>query len=110
MIISAVTVAATQKYGEIITISTGWKTVASDTNGINNNIRITSSVYTGVSRIDVRMLGKNGNVIWEEQNSCPALSARVYSCGADVYTVQVKASSSSARGTVYALPTDDPAD
>lgn len=92
-----------------VEVTTQWKTVAKNTQGINGNVKVCCNVI-GVTRVDVRMLGKNNNVVWSESNSCPALSNRVYHCGADVYTVQVKVSTSSAYGTAFALKTSEPAD
>ena len=77
-----------------VTLSTSWKTIAECSTGINRNITV-SSLVTGTDGLgalspDIRMLGKNGNVVWSESKSCPGLGTRVYSCGANVYKVQIR--------------------
>lgn len=81
--------------------SKSWKTVASSTTGFNCNVEI-SSWGTSVTTVDVRMLGKNGNVIWCEYESFGSLSSRVYWCGSDVYKIQV--SYHSGNGTISSSP------
>lgn len=73
-------------------LSTSWTTVAQSSTGFNCNVKLTCTAFD-VLRVDVRMLGKNGNVVWQEANSCPGLSSRVYGCGSDVYKIQARVSS-----------------
>lgn len=99
---------AGESFGRV-NVSTEWQTIASDTEGFGCNVEITGQLYTG-GRIDVKMLGKNGQELWFQNSSCPGLGSRVYKCGSDVYYIQVKVSSSNYSGVVYALKTNKPAD
>lgn len=70
--------------------STTWKTIASSTTGFNCDVVINGLVI-GNYCLDVRMLDKNGNVVWSEENSVNTLNgARTFWCGKNVYTIQVK--------------------
>lgn len=44
-----------------------------------------------VTRVDVRMLGRTGNVVWEEKDAMPTYGKRNFWCGDNVYALQVKA-------------------
>lgn len=83
--------------------SKSWKTIATSTTGFNCNVKI-SSLGTSVTTVDVRMLGKSGNVIWSESESFGSLTSRVYWCGSDVYKIQVKYHSG--EGTITCYPTN----
>lgn len=39
---------------------------------------------------DVRMKDANGNVIWEEYGAIDTNGSRIFYCGADVYTIEVR--------------------
>lgn len=91
-----------------VTVSNTWTTIASDTDGFNCNVEITGLLTSVGPRIDVRMLGKSGNTVWSENDSCPGLSSRVYHCGSDVYTIQVRVDSE-VYGTAIAMKTSKPA-
>ena len=94
-----------------VTLSTSWKTIASSTSGFNCNIAVVSSVTgtdgIGAVRPDIRMLGRNDNVLWSEKNSCPGLGTRVYRCGPDVYKLQIRVSNGSGSARAY-VTTDEP--
>lgn len=85
---------AANSYNGTITTSTSWKTLATSTTGFNCNVAVfNSSTGTdglGILRADIRMLGKNGNVIWEETKACPGYGTRIFRCGPDVYKIQIK--------------------
>ena len=77
-------------------INTTWKTVAVASSGFNCNVYIECmntaflpDTWT-VSPTDIRMLGSNGNVVWEESGAVPGLGNRTFWCGSDVYTIQAK--------------------
>lgn len=108
-VIATSTVALAAESYKNVTLSTDWTTIATSTDGFDCNVRIIGRLTTLGYRIDVRMLGKSGNVLWSENDSCPGLSSRVYHCGADVYRIQVRVDSG-VSGTAYAHQTDDPAD
>jgi len=108
-IIGTSTVAFAGENFKRVTVSTQWTTIASTTGGFGCNIKIKGDLMTLGARIDVRMLGKDGQLLWEESNSCPGLGSRVYDCGADVYTIQVKVKSG-VSGTAIAMKTTDPVD
>lgn len=106
---SAISASAAESYNSI-TLSTSWKTIATSTTGFNCNVAISCMVTgtdgLGAVRPDVRMLGRNGNVLWSENKSCPGLSTRVYRCGSDVYTIQIKVSNGSGTARAYRTTAD----
>lgn len=108
-IMASSTVALAASSYKSVTVSTTWTTIATNSNGFDCNVQITGYLTSVGERIDVRMLGKSGNVLWSEEDSCPGLSSRIYRCGSDVYTIQVRVDAG-VRGTAYAIPTSDPAD
>lgn len=89
--------------------STSWKTVASSTKGFNCNVMIKceNTVFVGfhISRNHIRMLGKNGNILWEEEGAIDGSSKRIFKCGSDVYTIQIR--TESGKGLAYAYETTD---
>ncbi|MCI8548723.1 MAG: hypothetical protein HFJ38_07570 [Bacilli bacterium] len=97
---------------KMLVTSTSWKTIASSTTGFNCNVYIkcknTSLSGWTVVPCDIRMLGKNGNALWEEKGAIAGLGDRVFSCGSDVYTIQIKTQAGS--GTAYAYQTTQAAD
>lgn len=102
------TVAFAAESFKTVNLSSSWTTIAYDTDGFDCKVEITGSIITSIGpRIDVRMLGESGNVIWSENDSCPGLASRVYRCGPDVYTIQVKVDRGIA-GTATALKTNKP--
>lgn len=92
-----------------VNVSDEWTEIAYDTQGFDCNVKITGLLTSVGPRIDVQMLDENGNVLWSENDSCPGLSSRVYRCGADVYSIEVRVDSG-VYGTASALKTDEPAD
>lgn len=108
-IIGTSTVALASESFKHVNASSTWTTIATNTEGFNCNVKITGYLMDLGARIDVRMLGKSGNVLWSEDNSSPGLASRVYYCGPDVYTIQVRVDPGVA-GTVFALKTSEPAD
>ena len=103
---------AKNSYKGTITTSTSWKTLATSTTGFNCNVAVvnasTGTDGLGILRADIRMLGKSGNVVWEESKACPGYGTRVFHCGSDVYTIQIKVAYGG--GTAWAYETTDPAD
>lgn len=82
-------------------VSTSWKTIATSTTGFNHNVFIECR-NPDLAPLDIRMLGKNGNIVWSESGAVGAQSNRMFWCGSDVYTIQAK----SQRGisAVYIQP------
>ena len=108
-IVGTSTVAFAAESFKTVKLSSKWTTIAYDTDGFNCNVQITGYVSTGVGpRIDVQILGKKGNVVWSENNSCPGLASRVYHCVSDIYTIQVRVSNG-ISGSATALKTNKPA-
>ncbi len=87
--------------GHYHNITTSWKTIATSTTGFNCNVYI-KCYGTDLSRLNIRMLGKNGNVVWSENGAVPGLGSRTFWCGSDVYTIQ--ASSQSSTIGIYIQP------
>lgn len=96
---------AANSYNGTITTSTSWKTLATSTTGFNCNVAIfNSSTGTdglGILRADIRMLGKSGNVVWQESKACPGYGTRIFWCGSDVYKIQIKVAHSSGTAKAY---------
>ncbi len=79
-----------------------WRTIATSTSGFNCNVRIEGTVLSDY--MDVRMLGKNGNVLWSESNAFSTYGTgyRIFRCGSDVYSIQVRCN---ANGIAWAYRT-----
>ena len=96
---------ASESYLPTINTSTTWKTLATSTTGFNKNVTVfnwsTGTDGLGILRADIRLLGKNGNVVWSESKSCPGYGTRVYWCGTDVYTIQIKVLSGGGTARAY---------
>ena len=97
--ISAYAYAGNTSTNTNLSVSTSWQDIAwstSSSQGINCDIEIVNSTNAtsgnglGWLASDIRMLDNNGNVVWEESQSCPGRGSRVYWCGNDVYHVQIK--------------------
>lgn len=91
--------------GKALSINTSWKTIASSTTGFNCNVWIasynTGTIGLVVAPSDIRMLGKSGNVVWQESGAVAGNGAqRQFWCGSDVYTIQIK--TQTGTGTAYA--------
>ena len=101
-----VTAYAADNYKGTITTSTSWKTLATSTSGFNRNVTVFNSSATldglGPIRADIRMLGRNGNVVWQENKACPGYGERTFWCGSDVYEIQIKLANG--YGTARAYP------
>lgn len=106
--IGSLTAYAANHYNGPVTTSTTWSTLATSTTGFNCNVAVNnaSTAFDGVGilRADIRMLGSTGNVLWSESKSCPGYGTRVYWCGPDVYTLQIKVATGS--GVARAWETD----
>lgn len=89
------------KGGGINVDSKSWKTIATSTTGFNCKVRV-SSLGTSISTVDIRMLGKNGKVVWSQNESFGSLGSRDYWCGSDVYKIQVKYHTG--QGTIMCYP------
>lgn len=82
------------QYKSGINISTSWKTIATSTTGFGCNVYIKcmNTTLDGLTVVpsDIRMLGKNGNVLWSENGAIPGQGSRIFVCGKDVYTIQIR--------------------
>ncbi len=90
-------------------VSTSWTTVATSTTGFNCNVYI-QCMNTGVVGLkvvpsDIRMLGKSGNVIWSEDAAIAGQGNRIFYCGSDVYTIQIR--TQGGDGLVYIHETSE---
>ena len=96
---------AANSYNGTITTSTSWKTLATSTTGFNCNVAVfNSSTGTdglGILRADIRMLGKSGNIVWEEAKACPGYGTRVFWCGPDVYKIQIRVAYAAGTARAY---------
>lgn len=79
--------------------STDWTTIATASNGFGCNVQV-NTFNTQINYVSVRMLDKSGNVVWSETNAIPYNKTRVFSCGSDVYQIQVKCVGTQNRSTV----------
>ena len=93
--------------GSTLSTSTSWKKIASSTTGFNCNVYIKcmNTVINdwGVIPCDIRMLGKNGNVLWSESGAIHGFGDRIFVCGSDVYEIQIR--TQAGVGTAYAYET-----
>ena len=80
--------------------SSKWTTVASSSKGINNDLTIFVH-NTSISTNHIRMLDRYGRVIWEENNAIGNSGSRVFWCGPDVYTVQLRPAIGEASGSAF---------
>lgn len=109
---TTITAYASNSYKGTITTSTEWKTLATSTSGFNCNVEVsnhsTGTDGLGILRADIQMLGRNGQRVWYEEKACPGYGSRVFWCGPDVYTIQIRVAYG--NGTASARPTDKDAD
>ena len=86
-------------------INTSWKTVISAPNGFNHNIYVkcnnTGLIGWTVSPTDIRMLDKNGNILWQESGAIPGQGSRIFLCWNDCYSIQLKTQKGVGAVTVY---------
>ncbi len=75
------------------TNSSDWKTIAYSDNGFSCKVYIQSNRNSSI-----RMLDGSGNIVWQEVGCQPATGYRIYDCGSNVYTIQIK----NQTGTGYA--------
>ena len=84
-------------------ITTSWKTVATSTTGFDCNVYIkcmnTGMIGWQVSPTDIRMLDRNGNVVWSENGAVAGQGNRTFWCGSNVYKIQARTQTGS--GTIY---------
>lgn len=95
-----------------LSITTSWKTIAYSTTGFGCNVSITShntgTIGLGIAKSDIRMFDRNGNQLWYESGAVLGSGVpRVFICGSDVYTIQIRTQTGS--GTAYAFETTAPA-
>lgn len=69
---------------------------------INANVWVEPFNINSHHQIDVRMVDKNGDVIWEEIGAMKAGSPRKFWCGPDVYLIQGRTSSADLFGNLTA--------
>lgn len=86
--------------------STKWTTIATSTTGFNCNVEVNTLNAALPSTNHIRMLGKGGNVVWEENSAIGFSASRVFWCGSDVYEIQIRCSSG--VGTASCWPTNKP--
>lgn len=93
--------------------STSWKTIATSTKGFNCNVFIAcmnaGTIGLGIAPSDVRMLGRNGNVLWSESGAVRGQGQRVFKCGSDVFSIQIRTQAGSGSAWAYQTnhaPTD----
>ncbi len=84
-------------YSNALAVTTSWKDLATSSTGFGCNVTICTRntailASGGMAKTVVRMLGKNGDVLWTstDEYSVPGLGSREYECGSDVYKIQVK--------------------
>lgn len=85
------------------TLYGSYTTVATSTTGFNRNIRISCNNINVFHHNDVRMLDRNGNVIWEEYGAVAYNGSRRFWCGSNVYQVQVRVALQNVLGAATPL-------
>lgn len=97
---------AANSYKGTVVTSTSWTTLATSTTGFNCNVAVfNSSTGTdglGILRADIRMLDRSGKVVWQEAKACPGYGTRVFWCGSDVYTIQIRVAYGGGTARAYA--------
>lgn len=93
-------------------IDTSWQTIASSSTGFGCNVEIasynSSIVGFGVAKTDIRMLGKDEQVLWEGDGEILGDGERrIFICGNDVYYIQLR--TQRGKGAAYACKTTQPA-
>ncbi len=86
--------------------SSKWTTIATSTSGFNCNVQVNTLNATLPPTNHIRMLGKDGNVVWQENSAISYSNSRVFWCGSDVYEIQIRCSSG--VGTASCWPTNKP--
>lgn len=90
-------------YSGINISSKEWTTIATSTSGFNCNVYVKcmNTTFDGLRVVgtNIRMLGRNGNVLWSENEAVAGQGSRVFECGSDVYTIQ--ASPRAGSGVIY---------
>ncbi len=90
-------------YSGINISSNQWTTIATSTSGFNCNVYVKcmNTTLDGLRVVgtNIRMLGRNGNVIWSENEAVAGQGSRVFWCGSDIYTIQ--ASPRAGLGVIY---------
>lgn len=98
--------------GGTYAISTEWTEVLSSSTGLGCNVYISckNTIISGgkVVPTDIQMLGKSGNVIWEESGAIPGQGSRIFICGNDVYKIRLK--TQAGLGTAYVRKTAESPD
>lgn len=80
------------RFGEAVLYGGTWSTIYINDNGINANVKISVITSSLISRgADVRMLGRNGEVVWIERQAIGVNGERTFWCGSDVVHLQAKA-------------------
>lgn len=82
-------------------VRTSWTTIATSTTGFNCNIEILSR-NAAISTTHIRMLDKNGNVLWSENDAIACNDSRIFWCGSDVYTIQAR--TATGLTSIYCYP------
>lgn len=67
-----------------------WQTIATSTNGFDCWVRITNNNSYPNTYSSIKMLGRNGETLWEKEDAIPGFNYADFECGSDVYTIQVK--------------------
>lgn len=102
---SIILVSDIYSFKKVNNLSSSWQTIASSKVGFNCNVTlrclVTGTEGSDAVKPDIRMLDENGNVVWSENKSCPGHSMRVYNCGADVHTIQIKVSNGGGTARAY---------
>lgn len=68
---------------------------------INGYITIRVTEPSRFTHTDIRMLDRNGNVIWEEFGAIPNNSVRTFYCGPNVYYVEARIGAINVLGLPY---------
>ncbi len=74
----------------VFELSGTYTVVASGSAATNRSVTIICYNKYSVHHNDVRMRDINGNVVWEEYGAIGCSGSRTFSCGSDVYYVEVR--------------------
>lgn len=88
-----------------VKVTQNWTSIATAEQGFGCSIEVSSSNFNWIKPfetvpLDVIMLGRNGNIIWQENKAVKGQGKRTFWCGKDVYEIKCRYNISGGVGEV----------
>lgn len=83
-----------------VVLNAVYRDVYRNDNGINGNLTISTYGISNLHHVDIRMIGRNGQVLWEEYGAIDYNATRKFGCGNDVASVQARVASKNVFGEI----------